>query len=455
MTRHPLKGQRGPARVLCPLLALVLMAACAAPGKTTLSLPGQALASETLVAPYQEEATRSPYYPGQRLAAPVVEAPTPAPEITVTPAALAGRVNILVLGVDERATWSEGPPRTDGMMLVSIDATSHTATVLSIPRDLWVDIPDFGQERVNVAYRVAELNEPGTGPAKACETVAALLGVPVDKYAVVNFRAVVQIIDALGGVGVDVPNEIWDYQYPTEDNQYMTVHFAAGPQTLDGEQTLQYIRTRHGSTDFERIRRQQQVIDALRERALSADFVTRVPGLLRLARDCINTNVSVSEMLALWQAFGSANHAPVQYAAIDETLSYPWVTMAGADVLLPNTPGIVELVADLGLAESQPATALAQGLQIRLFAGSETDPGFAAAAEALTDAGYVVVQGGVSENDVEHTVVMDYSGGEQGAKLAKVLGLESAQVLNVPRPASAPALLAADILLGVASTAGN
>lgn len=437
------------------VLALAVIAACASPGKVALTLPGRTLSSGTVVAPYEEEATRSPYYPEPRLAAPVM--PTPTPDVEATPQAteLKGRVNILVMGVDERETWSEGPPRTDGLMLVSIDATNHTAAVLSIPRDLWVNIPGFGQERVNVAYRVAELNEAGTGPAEACQTVSELLGITVDRYAVVNFRAVTQIIDALGGVEVNVPNEIWDYQYPTEDNRYMTVHFTAGQQTLDGEQTLQYIRTRHGSSDFERIRRQQQVIDALRAKALTPGFVTRVPGLLKTARDCINTNISVSEMLALWDAFVASNHAPVQYAAIDETLSYQWFTSAGADVLLPDGPGIARLVSDLGLTEGTQATALAQGLQIRLYAGSETDPGFAVAAEALTDAGYVVVQGGVTQNVVGHTIVMDYSGGEQGAKLAKVLGLASAQVLNLPRPANAPAQLAADILLEVTPAATN
>jgi polyisoprenyl-teichoic acid--peptidoglycan teichoic acid transferase len=454
VSRRPLAGPSGLGKIVRCLLALAALAACASPIGGGATLPGQTLSSGTVVAPYQAEATRSPYYPESRPAPPVIPTATPEMEETPQPNELQGRVNILLMGVDERATWSEGPPRTDGLMLISLDATNHTAAVLSIPRDLWVSIPGFGEERVNVAYRVAELDEPGTGPAKACETVSELLGIDVDKYAVVNFRAVVQIIDALGGVDVDVPGEIWDYQYPTEDNQYMTVHFAAGRQTLDGEETLQYIRTRHGSTDFERIRRQQQVIDALRGKALSAGFVTRIPGLLKLARDCINTNVSVSEMMALWQVFGSANRAPVQYAAIDETLSYPWITTAGADVLLPNSGGITQLVADLGLTDGGQAAALAQGLQIRLYADSESDPGFAAAAEALTDAGYVVVQGGVTKNDTGHTVVMDYSGGEQGAKLAKVLGLESAQVLNVPRPANAPAMLAADILLG-ATTASN
>lgn len=448
MTRSG-KPLRDLALFVAAILVLFAVAACSSvKTKLGLTAPGRVLSAETVVAPYEEGvATRSPYYPAPRLAAPTVIVSTPAVEATATPVLPAGRVNILLLGVDERESWSEGPPRTDGIMLVSVDTSTKSATVLSIPRDLWVEIPGFGQERVNVAYRVAEMSQAGTGPIKACETVSALLGVPIDRYAVVNFRAVVQIIDAIGGIDIDVPYEIWDYQYPTDDNQYMTVHFAPGQQRLNGEQTLQYIRTRHGSTDFDRMRRQQQVMDALRDAVLTPGFVARAPGLLRLVRDCINTNVSVSEIIALWKAFGDSSHAPISYAAIDETLCYSWITVAGADVLLPDSAGISQLVASLGLGEAQASAALAQGLQIRLYAGSETDPTFAAAAEALADAGYVVVQGGVSEQRLEHTVVMDYTGGEQGAKMAKILGLGSAQVLNVPRPANAPAHLAADVLL--------
>lgn len=434
--------------IVLPLVVLLTtISGCSISGTDRLKRGAEeAVLASPLVPAHDEGATAGPYAPSRRLAPPAVAPATPTRAAVQAPQPQPGRVNILVMGVDERETWSEGPPRTDAMMLVSIDASSRLATVLSIPRDLWVSIPGYGQERVNVAYRVAELTEPGSGPQKACETISALLGVPVTKYAVVNFRAVTQIIDAMGGVEVDVPYEIWDHMYPTEDNRYMTVHFPAGPQTLTGEKALQYARTRYGSTDFERMRRQQQVIEALQRRVLRPEFLPQLPGLLRLARDCIKTNVSVSEMLALWNAFGDARHQPVRFAVVDETLTYPWITSLGAEVLLPNMSGIDALVAELGLGEDATA-ALAQGLQIRIFASSESDRSFASAVTALGDAGFVVIEGGVHRHPITAALVLDYSGGEHGREVAAALGLASSQVLTVPRPANVPVAITADILL--------
>jgi len=431
-------------RLIALLAALALLAACI-PARGV-DVPGPIPPGPALP-PYDPSATPGPFAPGDSPAPPVVATAsataTPPPEVGPQ----TGRLNLLLLGVDERETWTEGPPRTDSMMLVSLDASAGTAVVISIPRDLWVNIPGFGQERVNIAYRVAELAEPGTGVDEARATVSELLGVPVHRYAVVNFRAVRQIIDSLGGLDIDVPREIWDYQYPTEDNQYMTVHFEAGRQVLNGEQVLQYVRTRHDSSDFERMRRQQQVLQAIKVRITEPAFVTGLPGLLLLAKDSVRTDLSVSEMVSLWRAFRDSPADAIQFRAIDESLSYPWITMAGAAVLLPDGPGIAALVGSLGLGDGVSEPKLARGLQVRLYASSTDDPGFAAAAEVLARAGFSVWQGGVAVNDASHTLVLDYTNGESGPEIARALGLDTIQVLNLPKPPNMPEDLAADILL--------
>lgn len=430
------------------LLAILMLEACSPSAK-----PSPApLTSARLLTPYSDDLSESTGL-SPRQAAPTA---TPRPEPTPTTAAPTGeqRTNILLMGVDERETWSEGPPRTDAMMLVSADRTDGTVTVLSIPRDLWVYIPGFGQERVNVAYRVAELTQPGTGPETAAETVSQFLDVPLTRYVVVNFRAVRKIVDALGGLEVDVPYEIWDHQYPTEDNGYMTVHFAAGPQVLDGEQVLQYVRTRHGSTDFERMRRQQQVIEALQARVTQPDFIPKAPGFLLLARDCVQTNLTVSDMLGLWSAFRNIGRNSVRLSVLDETYSYPWITSAGADVLLPNEPAIEQLVSDLGLRDDAGGEEMAHGLQVRLFSNSSQDANFASAAEVVGQSGFTVWQGGVAENATGHTVVIDYGDGSAGAVLAEALGLDGLQVLTQPKPPNLPENLVADVLLWASDTAG-
>ncbi|NPV06621.1 MAG: LCP family protein [Anaerolineae bacterium] len=388
-----------------------------------------------------------------RLAAPTA-APRPLPTPLPAPPTRERRTNILLLGVDERETWSEGPPRTDAIMLVSANRADGTVTVLSIPRDLWVYIPGFGPERINVAYRVAEMSRPGSGPETAAATVAQFLGVSLDRYVVVNFRAVRQIVDVLGGLEVDVPYEIWDPLYPTENNGYMTVHFPAGPQVLDGERVLQYVRTRHGSSDFDRMRRQQQVIESLQARVTRPDFIPKAPGFLLLARDCVHTNLSVSDMLSLWSAFHHIDREAVRLAVLDENYTYPWITTAGADVLLPNDPAIERLVSHLGLSDEADGQGLAQGLQIRLFSNSSQDANFASAAEALTQSGFSIWQGGVAENATGHTVVIDYGDGSAGVALARALGLDDLHVLTQPKPPGLPEGLVADVLLWASSPSG-
>ncbi|MGI6207812.1 MAG: LCP family protein [Anaerolineae bacterium] len=431
------------------LLAAILLEACTPSAKPT---PAPR-SSARLLAAYSE---RNPPNTLGLSPRPAVPTATPRPEPTPVPAAPKGeeRTNILLMGVDERETWSEGPPRTDAMMLVSANRADGTVTVLSIPRDLWVYIPGFGQERVNVAYRVAELTEPGTGPQTAVDTVSQFLDVPISRYVVVNFRAVRKIVEALGGLEVDVPYEIWDYQFPTEDNQYMTVHFPAGRQLLNGEQVLQYVRTRHGSSDFERMRRQQQVLEALQDRVTRPDFIPKVPGFLLLARDCIQTNLSVSDMFSLWSAFGDLNRDAVSLTVLDETYSYPWITTAGADVLLPNEAAIHGLVSELGLRDEASGEEMAQGLQVRLFSNSSQDANFASAAAIVDQAGFTVWQGGVADNPTGHTLVIDYSDGSAGAALAEALGLDDLQVIPQPKPPNLPEDLVADVLLWASETAG-
>ncbi len=124
------------------------------------------------------------------------------------------RVNILVLGVDQRPGES-GPWRTDTMMVLSVDPESKSAGILSIPRDLWVEIPGYGSDRINTAYVYGDLNKvPGGGPALAKKTVQYNLGEPIHYYLRVNFAAFQQVIDLIGGVDIYVEHEIDDPLYP-------------------------------------------------------------------------------------------------------------------------------------------------------------------------------------------------------------------------------------------------
>jgi LCP family protein required for cell wall assembly len=231
---------------------------------------------------------------------------TPMP-VVVTPMPWQGveRVTILLMGLDYR-DWvaGEGPPRTDTMMLVTFDPLTDTAGMLSVPRDLWVEIPGFGHNRINTAYPSGEANRlPGGGPALAVQTVEKAIGVPIQYFAVIDFGAFERMIDEVGGVDVLVEQEV----------KICPIGRACkilSPKAhlLDGAEALAYARVRKGAgDDFGRAQRQQQVALAILDRVVGLNMVptlvTKAPALYQELSSGIRTNMSLDEMVSLgWQA---------------------------------------------------------------------------------------------------------------------------------------------------------
>jgi LCP family protein required for cell wall assembly len=214
----------------------------------------------------------------------------------------AERVTILVMGLDYR-DWEvgEGAPRTDTMILLTIDPLSKTAGMLSIPRDLYVSIPGFNYDRINTAYRQGEVFElPGGGPALATATVEQLLGVPIDYYAQIDFFAFVRMIDEIGGLKIDVQEPIEVDPIGPGNHKFLE----PGVQTLPGDVALAYARARNSEGgDFDRAQRQQQVILAIRDRILDFDLIplliTRAGSLYNELAGGIRTNLSLEQAIQL------------------------------------------------------------------------------------------------------------------------------------------------------------
>lgn len=185
---------------------------------------------------------------------------------------------ILLVGVDERVGFPDEGVRSDTLMLARLHPTNGRISLLSIPRDSLVTLPGVGDSKINYAYGYGYANAEalygaGTTPqqggmALAAQTVEGFLGLTqrgmrIDYVAQVNFDGFIGVIDALGGVTIDVPAPIVDYQYPTADFGTMVVEFAPGVQQMDGTTALIYARTRHSDDDFHRGQRQQQVLQAV------------------------------------------------------------------------------------------------------------------------------------------------------------------------------------------------
>jgi len=248
-------------------------------------------------------------------------------------------VTVLLLGIDERAQ-EEGPFRTDTIMVLTLDPTVKQGGILSLPRDLWVPIPGYNDGRINTAHFLGELyGHPGGGPALAQETIEYNLGVPIDYYVRVNFQGFITLVNLVGGIDVYVEQTIDDPTYPDYNYGYDPLHIEPGWHHFDGEMALKYARTRHGGSDFERARRQQQVMLAILERVTNLDLL---PDLARNAgkiyetvNTSIHTNLALDQILALANLTLQVDRSKIRFGVIDNTCTQPWVTPNGAQVLVP------------------------------------------------------------------------------------------------------------------------
>ncbi|HSM23724.1 MAG TPA: LCP family protein [Anaerolineaceae bacterium] len=212
------------------------------------------------------------------------------------------RVTVLLMGLDYR-DWVAGEiPRTDTMMLITVDPVAKEAAMLSIPRDMWVNIPGFDHARINTAYYLGELwKMPGGGPGLAVETVEEFLGVPINYYAQVDFMAFVRIIDEIKGVTVTPKMDV--KVDPIGDEFKQTLE-AGKTYTLTGPLTLAYARARYTEGgDFDRAERQQEVVYAIRDRVLKFSMwptlIAKAPILYQEISSGINTNMRFEDAIRL------------------------------------------------------------------------------------------------------------------------------------------------------------
>jgi LCP family protein required for cell wall assembly len=229
--------------------------------------------------------------------------------------------------------------------------------LLSLPRDLIVEIPGYGQARINAANVYGEqFSHSGGGIELARLTVSNLLDIPIDYVVEVNFQGFIGAIDAIGGVTIDVEQELYDPLYPTMDYGYTVAHFEPGEQHMGGERALMYSRIRHMDSDFERMHRQQAVMLAVLERVRqqnAAQQVQTIADLTTALRDYIQTDMPPRRMVSLAWTLRDMQPDMVERYTLDETMvtmnvipDDPYATFA-----LPGT--IDSLVGQLMGASSQ------------------------------------------------------------------------------------------------------
>ncbi len=243
-----------------------------------------------------------------------------------------GRTNLLILGADsspERGALG----RTDTIILTSIDPWAGTVGLLSIPRDLWVNVPNVGPQRVNTAYFFAEASSPGSGPQAAMQTVRQNFGVAVHHSLVIQMDGLVEIVDALGGVEINLDQPMGG--------------LPAGQHSLDGPAALAFARERYSADDFSRIRQAQVLIQAAFRRLLNPLTWPRLPLVLVAAQQSITSDIPVFLYPRLGLAVLRAGPGGMDTRSITRDMVTPFQTEGGAQVLAPNWERINPLLFEL------------------------------------------------------------------------------------------------------------
>ena len=243
------------------------------------------------------------------------------------------RTNVLLLGID-RPPEGTALSRTDTIILTSIIPLKPDVNMLSIPRDLWVNIPGVGENRINTAHFFAEMEEPGSGPEAAAEAVRQNFGVTFDYHARIRFDGVVEIIDTLGGIDIRLDEAMSGYE--------------AGTHHLNGEAALAFARDRYGSDDFFRMQRGQIVIQAAVKALLQPAGVAKIPALLRVTNSVIDSNLPIYLYPRLGLAVLRATLTDtINNQTITREMVTPFTTDQGAAVLLPRWEAINPVLLEL------------------------------------------------------------------------------------------------------------
>lgn len=409
------------------------------------SLPGIAF-QNTTPQPGEEQSTTT----DEMMTVPLQPAGGPTPP----PWDGAKRVSILLMGLDIR-DWEtdDGPPRTDTMILFTVDPLTKTAGMLSIPRDLWVNIPGgYKYGRINTAYQLGEAYKypDGGGPGLSMATVEELLGVPIDYYAQIDFDAFMRFVDEIGGIDVYVPEKT--LVDPVGANN--TRRLRKGDWHMNGKLALAYARSRYTEGgDFDRAARTQAVIMAIRDKILSANMIpellSKAGVLYNQLSDGVHTNLTLDEALRLAWMVSQIPEEDIKKGIIGppDQVSLVTSTDGTQQVLKPITDKI-RLIRDEIFTNSGPVSPAAvdqdltslvaeEGARLAVYNGSSTTGLAARTTDYLKSQGLDVVQTDNAQRATPYTEIVFYTGKPYTVKfLVEMMGIDPIRIFHVNDPAS-------------------
>ena len=331
-------------------------------------------------------------------------------------------INILVLGTDRPSIQTTG--LTDVIIIVSIDPDGPSVSLLSIPRDFYAWIPNYGFNKINTAYHYGEKNRyPGGGVGEIKATIEYNLGIRVHYYARVGFDSFIKIADALGGVDVAVECPLSDtFPDPSVPAGQTDVDWLPGIHHLGGQHALWYARSRWSTSDFDRNRRQQQVLRGMYRQVLSLDMIPKIPQVWGALQETVQTDLGLDDLLYLAHIGTRLDVANVKSRFVDRSVVQSWTSPTGAYVLVPNYEALGVLVRE---ALAPPASARAQRPAFRIEVWNATPwEGLAhVAAERLRWEGFEVVSVGPADGAYPRTQIVDFTTTAKGSPISRLMRL--------------------------------
>ncbi len=355
-------------------------------------------------------------------------------------------ITVLIMGIDERAQ-EEDYWRSDTMILATLDPVTMKAGVLSIPRDLWVPIPGYTENRINTAHFLGDSQKhPGGGPTLAVETVAYNLGVQIDYYVRVNFSAFVEMVDLIGGIDIYVEETIDDPLYPDHNYGYDPLHIDAGWHHFYGEEALKYARVRRTTGgDFDRARRQQQVIEAILKQVTDTKKLPQLAAQARELWQVVQSSVKLDPKLQLDEIVALANLATKvaeedrTFRVIDETCTLFDETPDGAQILIPLRDRIREVrdeVFGLAAVNGEQQSLAKEEATIAILNGTATAGLAYATTEYLEDSGLDVAKYSNADRQDYDTslIILNRAKPVTAQQLVALLQLPQSAVINGSNP---------------------
>ena len=333
--------------------------------------------SQSGAAPPQPAAPAQPQAPDNRPRIPLDNYLTVGDkQFAPTPPSWANTDNFLILGTDKR----ENDPvwRTDVLMIVALDRAQRRAAMLSIPRDLYVNIPGSGQGRINTVDYLGEnvLRVEGGGPALLGHVVEREFGIKTDHWFRVQMNGLADLVDAIGGVTVNLDCPLYEPILNLDTNQWEYFTLPAGDVYLDGEDANWFVRLRIRESDLGRSRRQRQLIWAIRDQARNTNLVLRIPQLWTAFSSLYETDMGLFEIMDLARIGLSYNAADIRSGGLGMTVLQNYVASNGAQVLLiPDKERALQAIEQVWNAPSVARTDSPETVECRPPpAGIPTDP---------------------------------------------------------------------------------